>query len=62
MNYDGANKSASLGLTAPQIAQFSVNPSNSTASVLRDVMFLDGVDLLVVGTVEGNRLADHAKS
>src|SRR5215471_11063294 len=53
MDYNGTIFERS-GLDSPQIAQFTVNPSNSTANVLRDVMFLDQVDLLVVGTVEGN--------
>ena len=49
-------------LYSPQIAQFTINPFNSTANVLRDVMFLDEVDLLVIATVEGNEHLNHTDS
>jgi hypothetical protein len=55
MNYKGGTGNAIFNLTSPQVAQFTVNPDNSTANVLRGIMFLDAVDLLVVGTVEGFR-------
>ena len=42
---------------APQMSRFIVNPSNSTANVLRDIMFLDEMDLLVVGTVDGSEMS-----
>lgn len=55
VNYNGGTRNAIFDLTSPQVAQFTVNPDNSTANVLRDVMFLDDIDLLVVGTIEGIR-------
>jgi hypothetical protein len=58
VDYNGTTVYERSELYSPQIAQFTLNPFNSTANVLRDVMFLDEVDLLVVGTVEGNELSN----
>lgn len=42
-----------LDLASPEIAKFKVKPNNSAETVLRDIMFLDEMDLLVIGTIEG---------
>ena len=53
VDYNGTTVDQTSSLYSPQIAQFTVNPGNNAANVLRDIMFLDEVDLLVVGAVEG---------
>ena len=62
MDYNGTTIDERSNLYSPQIAQFTINPFNSTANVLRDVMFLDEVDLLVIATVEGNEHLNHTDS
>ena len=39
---------------SPQISRVQVNPSSSPLNLLRDIMFLDDLDILVIGTVDGN--------
>lgn len=62
VDYNGTTIHERSSLYSPQIAPFIVNPFKSTANVLRDVMFLDEVDLLVVGTVEGKEPSSRADS
>jgi len=40
-------------LISPEISRIQVNPSSSPSNILRDVMFLDDLDILIIGTVDG---------
>jgi hypothetical protein len=42
-----------LDLASPEIARFKVKPNDSAETLLRDLIFLDETDLLVIGTGEG---------
>jgi hypothetical protein len=38
----------------PYISRLHINPSSSPSNTLRDIMFLDEFDLLVIGTNDGS--------
>lgn len=43
-----------VNVIGPRIARFVINPMGSSSGIMiRDVMFLDELDVLVVGNIEG---------
>jgi hypothetical protein len=55
VNYRNERPPGKLGeFTAHRVARFTVKPGDATSNILRDVMFLDEDDILVVGTAEGS--------
>src|ERR1700737_2204231 len=48
-------------VSSPRVARLKVNPGATSGNLVRDVMFLDEFDILVVGTVEGS-LCTYANS
>lgn len=51
--FDRDGKTDTVNVVGPRIARFLINPTGSSGVVLRDVMFLDETDVLVVGSMEG---------
>jgi hypothetical protein len=52
---------AGLNLLSRDMARFTVSPNGSEGNILRNVMFLDEEDLLVIGIIEGEHLSTTAK-